>query len=306
MTVDRRLFLTASSATFVTAIAPGSDALSFSNDTRSGIGLALGGGAARGLAHIVVLEAFDELGVRPAIISGTSMGAIIGACYAAGLTGSEIRDYASDFLATRLAAVRRMFPGNPSSWGSIFTFRNTALLSPAKLMDVVLPQSVPEKFDELQIPLLVVATDIHRHDQYVISEGTIRPAVGASSALPVLLSPVSLDGRILIDGGFVNPTPFDIIGEKAEGIIAVDVTGPEARSRMEMPGAIETWISAFQIALHSLVNERLKRIQPDILIRPDVGSFSTMDFLEIDDILLAAEPSREIAKKEIAALVERL
>jgi NTE family protein len=280
--------------------------LALSGNTGSGIGLALGGGAARGLAHIVVLEAFDELGVRPAIISGTSMGAIIGACYAAGIPASDIRDYATDFFATRLAAIRRMFPGDPSSWGSIFSFRNTALLSPENLMDAVLPPEVPAKFGDLQTPLQVVATDFHREDQYVISAGSIRPAVGASSALPVLLAPVRLDGRVLIDGGFVNPTPFDIIGKRAAGIVAVDVTGNGLRSPGDMPGAIESWIGASQIALHSLVNERLKRIRPDVLIRPDVGSFASMDFHRIDEILAAAERSREMAKRQISALVERL
>ena len=304
--MDRRHFLATGTATLAATISSGRDALARSSNADAGIGLALGGGAARGLAHIVVLEAFDELGLRPTIISGTSMGAIIGACYAAGMPASDIRDYATDFFATRLAAIRRLFPGDPLNWGAVFSFRNTALLSPESLMSSVLPTQVPETFAELRTPLHVVATDFHRQDQYIISEGPIRPAVGASSALPVLLAPVRLDGRVLIDGGFVNPTPFDIIGGRAAGTVAVDVTGNGSRRPGDIPGAIESWIGASQIALHSLVNERLKRTRPDILIRPDVGMFASMDFHRIDEILAVAERSREVAKREISALVERL
>lgn len=270
----------------------------------SGCAIALGGGAARGLAHIPVLEALDDLGVQPSMIAGTSMGAIIGSMYASGMSGLEIRAFAIDLLSSRLNTLRRLFPGNPGNWTSVFAMGNSAALDPEVLMSAILPDAVPEEFTGLRTPMRIVTADFYREEEFVIEDGPLKKAIGASAALPVLLSPVRWRDRVLIDGGFVNPTPFDVLADQPGLVIAVDVTGNGFRLTGPIPGAMDTWIGSSQIALHSLVNERLKRIEPDLLIRPDVGGFASMDFHRIDEILLAAQIAKEDAKRKLGDLLD--
>ncbi|MEM9104992.1 MAG: patatin-like phospholipase family protein [Pseudomonadota bacterium] len=272
---------------------------------KKGFSIALGGGAARGIAHIPVLEALDELGVTPTVIAGTSMGSIIGACYASGMSGQDIRAFAVDLLSSRMKTLRRLFPGNPLSWTSIFAGDNSAALAPEALMSVALPENVPVTFEELVIPMRIVTADFYAEEQFIIDSGPLHKAIGASSSLPVFLSPVQWDDRVLIDGGFVNPTPFDILDDQPGYIVAVDVTGNGNRETGEIPGALETWIGSSQIALHSLVNERLERIEPDLLIRPEVSDIASMDFHRVEEILAIAEPAREQVKQTLGALLEK-
>ena len=298
--VKRRSFLQAVSAVLAAGTAGSARAAE-----KTGFSIALGGGAARGLAHIPVLEALDELGVTPSLIAGTSMGAILGACYASGMTGADIRAFVRDLLSSRMTTLSRLFPGNPLSWSSIFARDNSAALAPEALMSVVLPDIVPETFAELLIPMRIVTADFYREDQFVIDAGPLHKAIGASSALPVFLSPVQWDDRVLIDGGFVNPTPFDILDDQPGYIVAVDVTGNGSQGGGEIPGALDTWIGSSQIALHSLVNERLKRIRPDLLIRPPVSDIASMDFHRVDEVLAIAGPAKERVKRELGELLER-
>ncbi len=267
--------------------------------------IALGGGAARGLAHIVVLETLDELGLKPAMIAGTSMGSIIGACYASGMSGRDIRDYANELFSTRINTLRRMFPDKISRWGSIFSGSGSALLDPEELMSTALPEQVPETFSDLKTEMRIVTADFATAQEIVLSEGRLPKAIGASSALPVVLAPVRWGDRLLIDGGFVNPTPFDIVNDRPGPVIAVDVTGNGEPADGTLPGAIDVWIGSFQIALRSLVNERLKRVSPDLLIRPEVTRFGSMEFHRIEEILASADADKDRFKREVEAVIGR-
>lgn len=295
----RRTFLKAASALLAAGTAGSARA-----SGKAEFSIALGGGAARGLAHIPVLEALDELGVTPSRIAGTSMGAVIGAAYASGMTGLEIREFALDVLSNRMNTLRRLFPGNPVSWASLFALGNAAALDPEVLMSVALPEIVPETFAELAIPMRIVTADFYAEEQFVIDTGPLHKAIGASSALPVFLSPVKWEDRVLIDGGFVNPTPFDILEDQPGFIVAVDVTGNGNRGTGEIPGGLDTWIGSSQIALHSLVNERLKRIEPDLLIRPEISAYSSMDFHLVDEILAVGDAEKERTKRELGTLLD--
>ncbi len=295
----RRTFLKAASALLAAGTAGSARA-----SGQKGFSIALGGGAARGIAHIPVLEAVDELGVTPSMIAGTSMGAVVGAAYASGMSGLEIRDFARDVLSNRMNTLRRLFPGNPVSWASLFALGNAAALDPEVLMSVALPERVPDTFAELAIPMRIVTADFYAEDQFVIDAGPLHKAIGASSALPVFLSPVEWGDRVLIDGGFVNPTPFDILEDQPGYIVAVDVTGNGNRETGEIPGGLDTWIGSSQIALHSLVNERLKRIEPDLLIRPEISAYSSMDFHLVDEILAIGDAEKERAKRALGTLLD--
>ena len=213
------------------------------------IALALGGGSARGLAHIAIIEAFDELGLKPSVISGTSFGAIVGACYAAGLSAREIRAHAADLLASRSAVLYRLASRLPGHFTSLWSPRHPAVVDGESLLDMLLPDAVRTDFANPAIPLRLVAVDFHSMEQVVLSEGPVIPAVAASAALPSIMRPVEMGGRLLIDGGFANPTPYDVVIDAADVTVAVDVTGaPDPNATAASLSADELWTGA----LHAL------------------------------------------------------
>ena len=270
------------------------------------IGLALGGGAARGLAHVLMLEALDELGVKPVAIAGTSMGAIVGASYAAGLSGAEIRAHFEQLFDSRSAPFKRLQERWPGSLLKLWNPLTPALVNGETFFQIMLPDGVPATFEELRIPLEIVATDFYSQDQVVLSAGPLVPAVAASSALPSLITPVEIDGRILIDGGYVNPTPFDLLRSKAALTIGVDVTGAtqmkrDAHGKPKLPSSMETWIGAMQITFRSVVRAKLAVRPPDIMIWPEVGAFGALDFYKFREIFAASEPAKDDLKRQLGA-----
>jgi NTE family protein len=266
------------------------------------IGLALGGGGARGLAHIAILEAFDEAGVKPAAIAGTSIGALIGAAYASGMQARDIRDYCEGAFAKRSAILRHIYSRWQGRIWDIWRPWAPAVFKSERMLELVLPPGLPKTFEGLKIPFMSVATDFFTQSEYVSAAGPLLPALAGSSALPALLTPVELDGRILIDGGFVNPLPFDLLAH-ADFVIAVDVSGGPAGAKADPPRAIETLLGAQQIALRSIINAKLKVNAPHVLLRPSVGHFATLDFTGMDDILAASAAAKRQAAQALACLV---
>ena len=276
-------------------------AISQSKPTSPRVALALGGGSARGLAHIAVLEAFDELGIKPSVISGTSFGAIVGACYAAGLSAKDIRAHASELLASRSAVFFRLATRLPGHITSLWSPRHPAVVDGVSLFDMLLPDPVRTDFASLAIPLRLIALDFHRLEQVVLREGPVIPAVAASASLPSIMRPVEIEGRVLIDGGFVNPTPFDILLDEADITVAVDVTGaPDPNTTAESLSTDDLWNGALHALFTTVTREKLARRAPDIFIRPQVTSYETMDFLKMDEILAATEPAKQELKRALA------
>ncbi len=272
------------------------------------VALALGGGGARGLAHIVMLEAFDELGLKPKIIAGTSIGAIFGAAYASGISARELRAHTEDLLAARFDLMRDLFAARaPRQTGTnlrdFFSLRS-AILAPEALLETLLPSRVARDFSELEIPMKIVATDFYAVQQQVFSAGPLRRAVAASMALPVLFEPVVVDGRALIDGGLVNPLPFDLLMGEADIIVAIDVSGaPVPSPGRERPTAIETIIASAFIFERTINREKLKSLQPDIYIDAGTSHFQILDVLKVKEILAAAEPAKNKLKAKLARLL---
>ncbi|WP_020177563.1 patatin-like phospholipase family protein [Methylopila sp. M107] len=177
------------------------------------IGLALGGSGARGLAHLHVLEAFDELGVRPVAIAGCSIGSIYGAGFAAGLSARELRDHTEAMLRRRGEMAAKLMRARVGRLSDLFGAgsRNPMLLDAERLLGEVLPQAVPETFGELKIPFAAVVTDLFSKAEIVRREGALRPVIAASAAIPGVFRPIVHDGRTLIDGAMTNPLPFDAL-----------------------------------------------------------------------------------------------
>src|SRR5262249_28590568 len=172
--------------------------------------LALGGGGARGLAHIAVLEALDEMGKRPAAIAGTSIGAMIGAAYAAGLSGKAIRRFVLTLAHDRAEVFRRLIATRAGTFANLFNlgFGSATLVDAEKFCAQFLPDEVPDDFADLEIPLIIIASDLYRRQQAMFSSGALKPALAASIALPAVMRPVVLADRILIDGRATHPLPL--------------------------------------------------------------------------------------------------
>jgi NTE family protein len=270
------------------------------------IGLALGGGGARGLAHIAMLEAFDELGIKPSIIAGTSIGAVYGAAYASGIRGKELRDHTRFILAQRFGLIRDLFIARAQPFQrllGVVGVRN-AILDPKTVLDVILPREVQSDFADCEIPLKVVASDFYDQEQRVFTEGPLRVAVAASMALPAIFQPVIVDGRALIDGGLTNPLPFDLLMGETDILVAIDVSGvPVPNPRRPVPAAFEALFSSAFLFERTIVKEKLKSAQPDILISAGTSRYQVLDFLKCDEILKAALPAKEKLKQQLARVL---
>lgn len=269
---------------------------------RPSIALALGGGGARGLAHILMLEVFDELGLKPKIIAGTSIGALFGAAYASGLSAKLIRAHTEEVLGQRLGLTRYLLSARSDPVQRLLNILpiRSSLLKPESLLDLMLPSKVARDFANLIIPLKVVATDFYAQDQVVLESGDLRSAVAASMALPALFTPVSRDGRVLMDGGLVNPLPFDILKGDADITVAIDVSGASlGKGDLALPTAFSALVSSSQILQRSIVREKLKAQQPDIYIDVEVDEFHVLEFHRFKEVMTAGGRAKEKLKRQL-------
>lgn len=252
------------------------------------VAIAFGGGGARGLAHIHVIEALDELGIRPVVIAGSSIGAIMGAAMAAGLSGAEIREHTLATVGRRKEIVNRLWSLRPSSFAKAVTggFR-IGQFNIERILPVFLPDTIPKDFADLNIPLKVMTTDYYGQTERVCQSGDLHQALAASSALPAVFMPVRIDGRVMIDGGIYNPIPFDHLTGLADIVIGVDVVGGPDGDGETMPSRIDSLFGASQLMMQSIIAMKMKAHPPDILLRPEVGRFRVMDFLRAQEVLAA-------------------
>lgn len=265
------------------------------------IGIALGGGGARGLAHVPVLEALDEMGLKPAAIAGTSIGSIIGAAYAGGLSGADIRDIATETFRKRTEALAKIWKLRPRKIADLFApGSGLAQFDATRVLEVFAGPSIPRDFKDLQIPLSIIATDFYDCSEVALRHGDLHQAVAASIAIPVLFKPVIFEGRVMIDGGIVNPLPFDALPAGLDLVIGVDVVGsPVPRKGRTRPSASDTIFGASQILMQAITTEKLKNRHPDILIKPDINAFRVLDFLKAEQVLEASAPVKDELKRKL-------
>jgi NTE family protein len=267
--------------------------------------LALGGGGARGLAHIAVIEALDEMGVRPTAIAGTSIGALIGASYAAGMSGKEIRHHVIAFAHDWGQTRRRLMTARAGNLSDLFYGRvsQATQIDPEKFCEQFMPAQVPADFSGLAIPLIAMATDLHRRSELAITSGALRPALAASIAIPGLFRPMIIDGRVLIDGGATNPLPFDKLNGRADRVVGVDVYGIPEEDRVDVPNMWEALYTTVMVMGSAIVAAKLGRAGPDLVIRPNVSIFRTLGFLQASAIIRSAEKVKSEIKEKLGALL---
>jgi len=267
--------------------------------------IAFGGGGARGLAHIHVIEALDELGIRPVSIAGSSIGAIMGAGMAAGMRGSDIHAFARKILGRRAEVAARMWSARPGSFGELM---GGGLRMPQfnieRILKAFLPEAIPDSFAALQIPLKVTATDFFGHRLAVFDQGDLISALSASAAIPAVFRPVRRDGMLLIDGGITNPVPFDLIEGEADFTIAIDVVGTPTEAGTRRLNSLDLMFGASQLMMQSIVAIKLATRRPDILLRPPVSRFRALDFLKIDAVLAETASIKDELKRAVDAVLE--
>ncbi len=266
---------------------------------REGLALVLGGGGARGAAHIGVLQALEELRVPVDLVVGTSMGAVIGGLYSAGLTPNVIERSAlginwsqvfrgsppRDDLNFRRKQDDIRFPVQLE-----FGFREGSFRLPRGLVTgqnlttlmsgLTLPLGTLASFDSLPIPFRAVAVDIGTGEAVTLEGGDLVDAIRASMAVPGMFVPLEIDGRLLVDGGLRNNLPIDVAQQAgAQAVIAVDVaTPPMTRERLGSALAISQ--QAMRFPIQGMTREQIERLDPrrDVLLRPQIDSVSFADF----------------------------
>jgi len=270
------------------------------------IGLALGAGGARGLAHIPILEVFDELGIKPHRLAGTSMGAVIGLLYASGLSGHQIRELIDGLIVRENESfTEALSKGKTFKWVGFLDleFGNGGLLSAEKFVAFVQEAIQRSTFEELDIPLKIVATDFWKREGVVFESGDLFPALQASIALPGLFTPVIHNGRALVDGAVANPVPYDLLLDECDITIAVDVLGTRDPDNGLMPSAFDTVMLSNLIMQQSIMREKLKHRQPTIYLRPAIHDIRVLDFDKADTIYKQAASASETLKRKLAQLL---
>lgn len=266
------------------------------------IGLALGGGGARGLAHVLVFEALEELGIRPYLISGTSIGAVMGVLYAAGLSSADIRAMIDELTVSRDESwLESLFNERLTKWLEFFDLRDSdgGLVSTRGFVDYLLETMGKTRFSELEIPLKIIATDFWARQQVVFRRGELGPAIAASMAIPGVFAPVEHDGRVLVDGGLVNPVPYDVIMDACDLTIAVDVLGRRMPQTGAMPTYFETTFNSLQIMAAALTRAQLDAWPPDIYLAPDIRNIKVLDFYRFEEIFQQTRPAKAALKREL-------
>jgi len=290
------------------------------------IGLCLGGGGARGLSHIEIIKALDEMNIKPAVISGTSMGAVIGAFYAAGLSGKEIEQMLYELgilkqtnehkksLAHRTfkemidEAVDELkdFYKKMEEIGKMIDvsyFNDSSIIKGAGVTKYLNRKLPVKTFEELKIPLTIVATDYWNASEVIFEKGELIPAIRASLSIPAVFEPVKYNSKVFIDGGITNNLPFDIIQDKCDLVIAVDVSGEKTiPEKPKFPNLFENMMNAYEILQNSVVNYQMKIKRPDIYIKPKLTDVKILDFHKAEYIL---ECGRDAGKKMRKILSQR-
>ncbi len=306
---------------------------------RPKIGLALGAGAARGWCHIGILREFEAAGLKPDIIAGTSIGALVGGCYAAGQLDA-VEGFSLSLSRRRVLSLLDL------------SFSGGGLFSGARLREKLEAALVGKTVEGLPIPFAAVATEISTGHEIWLRSGPLARALNASYALPGLLEPLNVDGRWLFDGALVNPIPVSVcralgadlviavnvvsdsmfrgtvigdrnIGDETTNVLAQKVEDAAAgrgwlggvasptalikrrlrRSAHDGPGVASVMLDAFSITQDRIARSRLAGDPPDVLINTRLEKFGLFDFHRAAEMI---EIGRETARRRLPDILEHL
>ena len=266
------------------------------------LGLVLGGGGAKGSAHLGVLREFERLGIKPDLIAGTSIGAIIGAVAAAGYGATQIE------RVFRETTLRRLVSLDPARWG---------LLGSDRLAEVLYDLLGDIHIEDLPIPFATVSVDLVSGHEIVLDHGSVVEAILASSAVPGVFPPRRVGAYILADGGIRNNVPVNVARRMgAERVIAVNLIGDHEDFAVSDPNqasliSLRRWVPITQLALaeraisilvQQMTLERLRNDPPDLLLSPAVHSISMLALNQVDAGIQAGSDAVTPYADELRAL----
>lgn len=235
------------------------------------LGLALGAGAARGWAHIGVLKVLEDAGIHVDMISGASMGALVGGIYAATASVEKLKKYTIDLFPSRSQARKKIFD---------YTFPRQGILKGKKAADLVRNAVKNADFLDLLIPAYIIGVDIVRGEEVVFETGDVTDAVRSSIAIPAIFSPFKHQGRWMVDGGLLNPVPVDVLLRKgADMVIAVSIeprASGERKPQTDSPG-IKSIVSQTISIVHGRATGEFAK-KADMVLYPDVKGYAWDDF----------------------------
>lgn len=231
------------------------------------IGLALGGGAVLGAAHIGVLKALSEEEIKINYITGTSIGAFVASLVAFGKTWEEIEKIAIELKWMDISGI------------SLSKF---ALLNNEKLGELIVKHIGNKNIEESNIPLAMIATDISSGEKIVLEKGSVATAVMASACIPGIYKPVEIDGKMLVDGGIVENVPIKTARKiGAKFVIAVDLN---AKNTFQKPtNILDVMLNSFQLLTFQV--DKIQTKKADLLIQPDLSSFSGSDTKQVQNLI---------------------
>jgi NTE family protein len=245
------------------------------------LGIAFGGGGAQGIANIAYVKALEAMEIKPDIVAGTGIGAVVAAMYAAGMTSQNMIDFMQEVN----------FPGakKPISVNKVKDAKYGILdgLGLEEYYKMVVPIKV---FDRLYFPLKIVAVNYSTGEQVLFDSGDVGPAVRAAVAIPGIFSPHEVNGSILMDGSCINPVPFDVIREDCDVLAALDPQineSPEAYSPFVFPALM----NASAASKRALAVEKQRSCEVEAFERVVLEDINMFDFALFEDIVAAAEES---------------
>lgn len=286
------------------------------------IGIALGGGGAKGAAHVGVLKVLEKYGIKISAVAGASAGAIIGAGYALGLSPDEILTVSEKFNNRKFLRI-----------GNFHLFHSSLIKS--KDIEKIIKDIVGDKhFEETKIPFQALAVDLESGQEVVMKSGKLWEALRASSAIPGIFSPYFLDGRYLVDGGLMNNVPVNILRENKDLDIVIGIELGSLTSRQYIagmiwekyyrkpeafklyPGALAKMKLNFTLMLHILLRSidiireetqqtRYAKANPDLIIHPDVEGISLLEFDHYKEGVEAGIVATELAMPKIFDLIAK-
>ena len=240
------------------------------------IGIALGGGAARGYAHIGVLNAIDELNIPISYVSGTSIGSFIGALYASG----NLKKFENEVRSRNSFMKDVLFKLDP-------VFPKLSIMNGNEVIKIFKELTDIRTFEELKIPLTTVATDIINNKKIESNKGDIINAIKASIAIPGVLTPTYVNENLCVDGGLIDPVPLQSIVDMGSDItLAVNLYGLQSSDKNENRYNIVDIVDrSAKIILNNVTHLSFKNNEPDILIEPPIDQFKGWDFHKSNELI---------------------
>lgn len=235
---------------------------------KKSVGLALGGGGARGCAHIGVIKALEEAGIEISYIAGTSIGALVGGVYASGKLQS-LEDFVLGMDVKKV-----LFNLDPA-------ISNQGILKGEKVKKLLTERFAAELIENTQIPFTAVAVELETGKEVHLQSGNLVEAIRASISIPGIFVPVKVGDVYLVDGGLLNPMPVDVVREMgSEVVVAVDLNNsirnlPEKRSKPNMIDVLGNTITVMQ---KKITDGNIKSDSPDFLLQPDLANIQLFDF----------------------------